>query len=68
MDKYRKEMLEQAAKEGINCIFTFVYNRETDNRFVRDIISKVKAHGGQACFVRLHCDPKLLLNRITRRF
>src|SRR6266704_1732140 len=45
--KYRLEMIEEATKEGINTIFTFVYSRdERDDQFVKQIIQRVETHGG----------------------
>src|SRR5437773_10424314 len=41
-DKYRTEMMEEAAKEGVDTIFTFVYGKTTDDPFVRRIIRKGK--------------------------
>ncbi len=32
-DKYRTEMLEEAAKEKVDTIFTFVYGKPEDNPF-----------------------------------
>ena len=56
--KYRLEMLEEAAKEGIDVIFTFVYGRGEDDRFVKSVVKMIRSHGGQVCFVRLYCKPE----------
>jgi len=42
-------MLEEAAKEGINVIFTFVYSRGEDDRFVKHAVRMIRSHG-QVCF------------------
>ena len=63
-DKYRTAMIEEAAKEGVDTIFTFVYGKTTDDPFVRKIIRKVNAHGGKVCFVRLRCDRNELERRV----
>lgn len=34
-DKYRREMIEEATKEGVDTIFTFVYGKKADDAFVR---------------------------------
>ena len=68
--KYRLEMLEEAAKEGIDTIFTFVYSKGEDDKFVKHVLQKVRSSGGQVCLVRLHCDRKELVRRVkasTRR-
>jgi len=62
--KYRMEMLEEAAKEGVDTIFTFVYSKGEDDRFVRDVLKRVRSHRGQVCFVRLYCDRKELVKRV----
>ena len=66
-DKYRKEMIEEAAKEGVNAIFTFVYEKTTDDPFVGSVLRKVEAHGGRVCFVRLQCKRDELERRVTSR-
>lgn len=69
-DKFRQEMFEEAAKERVDTIFTFVYGKGTDDAFVRETIQRVKSHGGQVCFVRLYCTRKELAKRVktkTRR-
>ena len=65
-DKYRTEMLEYAAKEQVNTIFTFVYAK-SDDPFVRKIIRKVNAHGGTVCFTRLRCDKDELERRVENK-
>jgi tRNA uridine 5-carbamoylmethylation protein Kti12 len=67
-DKYRTEMIEEAAKEGVDTIFTFVYGKTTDDPFVRSVLRKVKAHGGKVCFVRLQCGRDELEKRVTSKF
>jgi len=62
--KYRLEMLEEAAKEGIDVIFTFVYGKGEDDRFVKHVVKMIRSHGGQVCFVRLYCERKELVRRV----
>jgi shikimate kinase len=64
--KYRLEMLDTAAKEGIDTIFTFVYSEgEEDDRFVKQVVQRVRSHGGQVRFVRLYCDREELARRVN---
>jgi|SRR6266581_1332049 len=63
-NKYRLEMIEEAAKDGIDIIFTFVYSKDEDNQFVKQILQKVRSRGGQVCFVRLHCNREELVKRV----
>jgi tRNA uridine 5-carbamoylmethylation protein Kti12 len=67
VDKYRTEMMEEAAKEGVDTIFTFVYGKTTDDPFVRRVIRRVKARGGRVCFVRLQCGRDELARRVTNK-
>jgi shikimate kinase len=62
--KYRLEMLEEAAKEGIDTIFTFVYSKGEDDQFVKQILQRVRSHGGRVCFVRFHCEREELIRRV----
>jgi shikimate kinase len=64
--KYRLNMLETAAKEGIDTIFTFVYSKsDEDDRFVKQVVQRVRSHGGQVHFVRLYCDREELARRVN---
>ncbi len=60
-------MIETAAKEGIDTIFTFVYGKTVDDPFVREIKRKVSRHGGKVCFVRLQCDRNELERRVGNK-
>jgi shikimate kinase len=62
--KYRLEMLEEAAKERIDTIFTFVYSKSEDDKFVKRVIQKIRSHGGHVCLVRLHCEWEELGRRV----
>jgi len=63
--KYRLEMLEEAAREGIDTIFTFVYSKgATDDKFVKQAVQNVRTHGGRVHFVRLYCERKELVKRV----
>src|SRR5437867_7762664 len=62
--KYRLEMIEEAAKEGVDTIFTFVYSKGEDDHFVRQVLRRVRVHNGQVCLVRLYCDRKELVKRV----
>ncbi|SRR5579864_4133140 len=66
-EKYRAEMLEEAAKEAIDTTFTFVYGKTTDDPFVRRVLRKVSAQGGEVCFVRLHCSMNELERRVSSK-
>lgn len=59
------EMLEAAARYGINVIFTKVYDA-TDKNFVRKVINIVEKNGGRILFVKLICKPEKLYERVTK--
>ena len=67
IEKYRLEMIEEAAKEGIDFIFTFVYETKTDDLFIKGVLRRVNRYKGQVFFVRLQCDVKELQRRVTSR-
>jgi shikimate kinase len=68
-NKYRLEMIEEAAKERVDMIFTFVYGKGEDDEFVKDTLQRVRSQGGRVCFVRLYCEREELARRVkaTRR-
>ncbi len=64
-DKIRLDIFEQAAKENVpGVIFTFVYEKSTDDDFVRQLTERVESHGGQVVFIQVYCDEKELLERV----
>jgi shikimate kinase len=64
VDRYRREMLEEAARQQVDTIFTFVYGKGEDDEFVKDIIRRVESHKGKVLFVRLYCTRKELARRV----
>src|SRR5437016_6856962 len=64
IEKYRISMFNEAAKHGINTIFTFVYDKATDDPFVKKTIQTISREGGSVCFVRLCCDEEELARRV----
>jgi hypothetical protein len=66
-DRYRTEMIEEAAREGVDTIFTFVYGKTSDVPLVRKILRKVNAQGGKVFFVRLHCNRQELERRVRTK-
>src|SRR3989454_2804295 len=65
VDRYRREMLEDAAREHVDAIFTFVYGKGDDDEFVRDIVRRVESHNGKVLFVRLYCGREELARRVA---
>jgi hypothetical protein len=65
--KLRKEILAEAAKEGIDTIFTFVYAKGDDDEYVKKVVRAVESRGGEVCFVRLYCTPRELDKRVANK-
>jgi hypothetical protein len=64
IEKYRLSMFKEVSKHGINTIFTFVYDKATDDPFVKKTIQTISKEGGGVCFVRLFCDEEELARRV----
>lgn len=62
--RFRAEMLEEAARNGVSVIFTSAYAKGLNDGIVKDIIRKVKKYDGRICLVQLYCDRKVLLRRV----
>ncbi len=67
IEKYRLSMFKEAAKHGINTIVTFVYDKATDDPFVKRTIKAISKEGGSVCFVRLSCDEEELARRVNSK-
>jgi shikimate kinase len=67
VSQLRKEVVDEAAKEGVNMIFTFVYAKGEDDEYIKEAVRVVKSHGGEVCFVRLYCTPKELDRRVANK-
>ena len=63
--RLRLEMIELAAKNNVNLIFTFCYVRDHDDKFIKDVIKKVEKYKGRVFFVQLYCDKKELYRRVV---
>jgi len=59
------KIFEAAAKQGVNLIFTKVYD-SSDKNFVKNVIKIIEKHGGEVLFVKLYCEPKNLYERVTK--
>jgi dephospho-CoA kinase len=63
--KIRLEIFEEAAKQKISgIIFTFVYEKNTDDPFIQRTIDVVKSNGGEIVFVQIYCEKEELLKRV----
>lgn len=63
--KIRLDIFEKAAKENISgMIFTYVYEKDSDDSFVKQVLEKVNSNGGEIIFIQIYCDKKILLERV----
>jgi hypothetical protein len=64
--KFRTELIEGAAKARVDgLVSTLVYARNTiDDKILTNWRRLVAKHGGETCFVRLHCSERSLYKRV----
>jgi len=63
--KIRLDIFEKAAKENISgMVFTYVYEKDSDDGFVKQVLEKVNSNGGEIIFVQIYCDKETLLERV----
>src|SRR5437879_5206486 len=55
VEQMRLAVIEEAAREHVDLVFTFVYAHPQDMRYVDRICDAVRRHGGEICFVHLTC-------------
>ena len=65
--KYRKEMLEEAARSGIDTIFTSAWVKGYNPKIIKELKGIIERHGGEVCFVYLYADRKEQLRRSESR-
>ncbi len=62
----RLDIFEAAAKQNIpGIIFTYVYEKDTDDHFIHKLLDRVTSNGGEVQFIQLYCDQAELLKRVT---
>jgi shikimate kinase len=65
--RFRKEIIEEAARSNISLIFTSAYARGYNDKLMKDIIRRVERHKGHVYFVQLYCDREVLLKRVQSK-
>ena len=61
----RLDVFEEAAKQKIaGVVFTFVYEKDTDDSFIRRMLDVVESNGGEVVFVQIYCERDELLKRV----
>lgn len=64
LDRVRFAVFEEAAREGVSLVFTYVYAHPHDEPFVERVCAAVEPHGGRVLLVRLICDRETLERRL----
>jgi RNase adaptor protein for sRNA GlmZ degradation len=62
----RIETIKEAARAGVNLIYTFCYAKDQDDPHVEKILKAVEDNGGEVCFVLLVCDRTELERRVEQ--
>ena len=60
----RQLVFEEAARENVSLIFTYVYAYPQDNPEVQWMLEAVEKHGARTLLVQLTCDRKELSERV----
>lgn len=66
VSKIRMAVFEEAAREGVSLVFTFVYACPEDTPFVERVCNLVEGIGGRVLLVRLSCAREELERRLPR--
>ena len=65
IDKYRLDLIKQAAKHKIKgLIFTMCYVAKHDDAYIKKILAVIRKYRGQIFFIQLICDKEKLFQRI----
>ncbi len=66
IEKIRLTIFEAAAASNIpGLIFTFVYEKTTDDDFVKQVIDCITSRAGEVMVIQLSCSPKQLKERVV---
>jgi hypothetical protein len=66
VEQIRLSVIEEAAREGVDVIFTFVYAHPEDIGYVERICSAVERHAGAICLVQLTCTRDAQEDRVEQ--
>jgi chloramphenicol 3-O-phosphotransferase len=65
-ERIRHLVIEAAARESVDLIFTFSYSHPDDAPYIETICTLVERHDGEVCFVQLLCDRAIGEQRVTQ--
>ena len=60
----RELVFEEAARAGVNLIFTYVYAHPEDEPYLEGVMARLEAQGGEICLVHLSAPRDVLLERV----
>lgn len=63
--KVRCVMIAEAARQGIDLIHTFCYEKGADDEYFNELITAVESNGGEAHNVLVHCRDEVRKQRIV---
>ena len=66
VEMIRIETIAEAARQGVDLIYTFCYAKDLDDEHIRKITAAAEENGGEVCFVLLVCDKTALERRVVR--
>jgi cytidylate kinase len=66
VSQIRIDTIAEAAREGVDLIYTFCYVKPSDDGHIRRVIDAVESNGGSLCPVLLCCSIDELEQRVTR--
>lgn len=64
VERYRVDMIREAAKNDVNMIFTMIYAYKADDKILKNYIKIINRYGGKVYFVRLYTNVEVLKKRI----
>ncbi|NOT47484.1 MAG: AAA family ATPase [Acidobacteria bacterium] len=65
VEMIRVETVAEAARQGVDVIYTFCYAKGLDEMHVEKVENAVRENGGEALFALLTCDPDELKRRVV---
>jgi hypothetical protein len=63
--RIREDVIESAARDGVDIICTNIYGHPKDIPLVRRRFNLTEKHGGRPCLVKLTCDRSVLEGRVV---
>lgn len=65
VDKYRLDLIETAARYKVGgVIFTIVYAKGHDEKFIRKVMRAIEKYKGEVNFVQMYCEHRELFKRL----